>query len=235
MDSQVWIYVLVGAVFTVAIVIQFVIAHRRRKAAQQWADAHGWTYTRSDGSLVKRWSSPPFRRGSSRAAINVLTGTWNGRSATSFTYKYTTGSGKNRTTHYHHVVAFSLPARLPWLRLEPEGVGDSIAKFFGGQDIEFESAQFNDRWRVKGPEGQFPYDFLHPRMMERLLQPDAYGSAITVEGADIYFWRSGKQELSVIAPALHLLSGIVDQIPRFLWLKVGYDPNASGTARHPGV
>lgn len=235
MDSQVWIYVLVGAVFVIAIVAQFVVAHRRRQAAQQWAAAHGWTYIRSDRSLVTRWSSPPFRRGSSRAAINVLTGSWNGRSATSFTYKYTTGSGKNRTTHYHHVVAFSLPARLPWLRLEPEGVGDSIAKFFGGQDIEFESAQFNDRWRVQGPEGQFPYDFLHPRMMERLLAPDAYGSSITVEGADIYLWRSGKQQLAVIEPALHLLSGIVDQIPRFLWLKVGHDPNPSGTAQRPGA
>ena len=234
MDSQVWIYVLVGAVVVIAFVVQFVVAHRKRKAAQQWAAAHGWTYSRFDASLVTRWSSPPFRRGSSRRAINVLTGTWNGVPATSFTYKYDTGSGKNRTTHYHHVVAFSLPARLPWLRLEPEGFGDSIAKFFGGQDIELESAQFNDRWRVKGPEGQFPYDFLHPRMMERLLAPDAYGSSITVEGSDIYFYRSGRQNLEAIEPALYLLSSIVDQVPRFLWLKVGYDPDAEGVTRRPG-
>lgn len=234
MDSQVWIYVLVGAVVVIAFVVQFVVAHRKRKAAQQWAAAHGWTYSRFDASLVTRWSSPPFRRGSSRRAINVLTGTWNGVLATSFTYKYDTGSGKNRTTHYHHVVAFSLPARLPWLRLEPEGFGDSIAKFFGGQDIELESAQFNDRWRVKGPEGQFPYDFLHPRMMERLLAPDAYGSSITVEGSDIYFYRSGRQNLEAIEPALYLLSSIVDHVPRFLWLKVGYDPDAEGVTRRPG-
>lgn len=235
MDNQVWIYVLVAAVFAVALAINFAIARKKRKAAEQWAAAHRWTFRRTDSSLVTRWSSPPFRRGSSRKAINVLTGAWNGVAATSFAYRYDTGSGKNRSTHYFHVVALSLPARLPWLRLEPEGVGDSIAKFFGGQDIEFESARFNERWRVQGPEGQFPYDFLHPRLMERLLQPDAYGSSVTVEGADIYLYRSGRQNLDVIEPALHLLSSIVDQVPRFLWLKVGYDPDAQGAARRPGA
>ncbi len=220
--------VVVGAVM----VASALIARRTRQAAQQWAAAHHWTWSASDGALVDRWISPPFQRGSSRSARNVLTGTWNGRPATSFHYTYTTGSGKNRTTHHFHVVAYSLPARLPWLQLEPEGVGDSIAKFFGGQDIEFESASFNEAWRVKGPEGQFPYDFLHPRMMQRLLQPDTARASITVEGSDLYLYRSGKQQLAAIQPSLQLLSDLVDQIPRFLWLKVGYDPDrASGATR----
>jgi len=215
----------------VAAVISAAIAKRARQAAQQWAAAHHWSWAASDRLLPDRWSSPPFRRGKSRSARNVLTGTWNGRPATSFQYSYTTGSGKNRTTHFHHVVAYSLPAHLPWLQLEPEGLGDSIAKFFGGQDIEFESSQFNDAWRVKGPEGQFPYDFLHPRMMQRLLGPDVSGASITVEGSDVYLYRSGKQELAVIQPSLQLLSDIVEHIPRFLWLKMGYDPEATGAAR----
>lgn len=225
------VFVIVGIVTIVVVVISGVMARRARKAAQQWAAAHQWSWSATDPTLVRRWSSPPFRRGSSRSTRNVLTGTWNGRPATSFQYSYDTGSGKNRSTHYFHVVAYSLPARLPWLQLEPEGVGNSIAKFFGGQDIEFESSRFNDAWRVKGPEGQFPYDFLHPRMMQRLLGSDAYGTSITVEGSDLYLYRSGKQNLAAIQPSLQLLSDLMDQIPRFLWLKVGYDPEATGAAR----
>lgn len=232
MDSQVPFMVIFAIVAIVGLVVGIVGASRARKAAQQWAAARGWSYRGSDPALVNRWGSAPFGRGSSRSAFNVVTGTWNGRPATSYQYKYSTGSGKNRTTHHFHVVAYSLPARLPWLQLEPEGLGDSIAKFFGGQDIEFESAQFNEAWRVRGPEGQFPYDFLHPRMMQRLLQPDAHGTSITVAGSDIYLYRSGRQRLEAIEPSLHLLSGIVDQVPRFLWLKVGYDPNqATGAGR----
>ena len=231
MDGQIVFFGIFVVIAIIVMAISAAAAKRARQAAQQWAAAHHWSWAVSDRLLPDRWSSPPFRRGSSRSARNVLTGTWNGRPATSFQYSYTTGSGKNRTTHFYHVVAYSLPARLPWLQLEPEGLGGSIAKFFGGQDIEFESSQFNDAWRVKGPEGQFPYDFLHPRMMQRLLAPDVSGASITVEGSDVYLYRSGKQELAVIQPSLQLLSDIVAHIPRFLWLKVGYDPEATGAAR----
>ena len=113
------VFVIVGIVTIVVVVISGVMARRARKAAQQWAAAHQWSWSATDPTLVRRWSSPPFRRGSSRSTRNVLTGTWNGRPATSFQYSYDTGSGKNRSTHYFHVVAYSLPARLPWLQLEP--------------------------------------------------------------------------------------------------------------------
>lgn len=203
-------------------------AHKRRQAeAAAFAASRGWTYTEKVPSLTSRWRSSPFSRGHGRSATNVITGAFHGRQIVSMDYQYTTGSGKNRSTWYFHVVALSLPVPLPWLQLSPDGAGASIAKFFGGQDIDFESGAFNDAWRVQAPEGQYAYDFIHPRMMDRLLAPDAVGKSITVEGADIFLAVSGRQQLAAIDHYINLLYGVVDLIPRHLWLKVGHDPLAS--------
>jgi hypothetical protein len=199
---------------------------RRRAAALAFTQAHGWTFTEEVPALVARWRSAPFGQGRRQRATNVITGAFHGRQIVSFDYQYTTGSGKNQTTWAYHVVALSLPVPLPWLQLSPDGAGAAVDKLFGGQDVEFESEAFNKAWRVEAPPGQYAYDFIHPRMMDRLMAPDAVGKQITVEGADIMLAVRGKQVLEAVDVYVNLLYGIADLIPRHLWLKVGYDPLA---------
>lgn len=220
------IFVLFGALVIGGIVLAVRMHKKRQAALAAWAARHGWTSAGSVSGLEGRWSSPPFSLGHSRRAAEVLVGDFHGQAALSCTYSYTTGSGKSQSTHSFHVVSMRLPAPLPWLQLTPEGVGASVAKFFGGQDIEFESSAFNDAWRVKAPPGQYAHDFIHPRMMERLLQPDAVGRCVTVEGQDILLWVGGAQRLEYIDIYLNLLLGVINQIPRQLWLKAGHDPLA---------
>jgi hypothetical protein len=223
--SLLFFVVPVGLIVLVVVLVRR--ANQRRHAANhQWAVARGWQYTPRVDGLERRWQSPPFGRGGSRRASEVFTGNFHGRQALSFSYTYVTSNGKNSTTHTHHVVALQLPVPLPWVQLSPDGAGTSIAKFFGGQDIEFESVAFNEAWRIQGPPGQFPFDLIHPRMMERLLQPDAVGRNITIEGRDVFLWIHGSQKLQNIDPYLNLLFGFIEQIPRHLWLNVGYDPLA---------
>ena len=146
---------------------------QRRAALLAWAASRGWATIAPPPGLARRWSGRPFGSGSSRRAGNVLTGQFGGRHGISFDYQYTTGSGKNRTTHEFHVVALSLPAPLPSLQLTPEHFGTAIARVFGGQDIEFESEDFNNAWRVQAASPRFAYDVVHARLMELLLRPDA--------------------------------------------------------------
>ncbi len=199
---------------------------RRREMLTSWAQSRGWQHHGTVKGMTRRWSGPPMSMGGATPAREVLTGPFHGYQALSFQYQYTTSNGKNSTTHYYHVIALHLPVALPWLQLSPEGVGSRIGKFFGGQDIQFESQAFNDEWRIQGPEGQFPFDFIHPRMMERLMQPDARGRSICVEGQDIYVWMNGRQDVNRIDHTLNLLLGIIQQVPRHLWLRVGHDPDA---------
>ena len=217
------------------IALALYLQHQRVKAVQAWAARTGWTYMGTDPSLVGRWRGQPFNSGHSRLVSELVVGRFAGRQAISFAYRYTTGSGKNSSTHTFHVVAVPLPAYLPTLELTAEGVGAKLAKALGGQDIEFESEDFNRAWRVEARDAKFAHDVVHPRLMERLLRADARGVSLRVEGTDLLSWSTGAQQLDAIAGRLQVMDALVDAIPRFVWQDHGYDPGtASGGPRGPG-
>jgi hypothetical protein len=225
-------FVLVPLLIVLAVYLQ----HQRVKAIQAWAARTGWTYVGSDPSLVSRWRGQPFNAGHSRRVSEVVVGHFAGRQAVSFSYRYTTGSGKNSSTHTFHLVAVQLPAYLATLELTAEGVGAKLAKAFGGQDIQFESEDFNRAWRVEARDMKFAHDVVHPRLMERLLRADARGMSIRIEGSDILCWMSGTQNLNAIAGRLQVLCAVIDAVPRYVWQDHGHDPGpASGGPRGPGA
>lgn len=202
--------------------------HRRRQeAVRAWAAGVGWQVVGTDPSLVHRWRGRPFGTGGSRRVSELVVGRFAGRPAMSFCYRYTTGSGKNRSTVTHHVVALGLPTYLPTVELTPDGLGAKVAKAFGGQDIAFESEDFNRVWRVTAPDPRFAHAVVHPRLMERLLRPDAAGLSLRVEGTDVLCWSLGTPRLEAVGPRLQVLTALVEQVPRFVWLDHGYDPDAT--------
>lgn len=199
--------------------------HRKgleRKRA--WADSVGWTVVGTDRSLVSRWPGTPFGIGSNRRVSELVVGSFDGRPAMSFAYRYTTGSGKNRSTSTFHVIALALPTYLPRLELTPGNALQRLAARLGAQDIEFESQAFNDAWRVAAPDERFAHSVLHPRLMERLLRPDAARTSLRIEGTDLLSWSPGAPRYDAIGPRLRVLSDVVDAVPRFVWLDHGHDP-----------
>jgi len=217
--------VVLGAIGMVALMVAaWWFGRQREKRLREFAAQIGWTYVGTDPTLRDRWKGAPFGTGSSRRVSEVLVGAYTGRPAVSFRYQYTTGSGDDRQTHSFHVVALSLPVWLPGLQLTPQGLGARIATAFGGQDIELESADFNDAWRVEARDAKFASDVLHPRTMERLLRADARGLSLRLEGGDVLCWEAGSPDLDGLAARLGVMSALADGIPRFVWLDNGYDP-----------
>lgn len=144
------------------------------------AKSLSWQFVaESDDSYDDKYSQfDVFCRGHSRYAYNTLRGTAeiDGQSCPAvmgdFHYRVTSGAGKNRRTHSHHFsyLIIDLPyASLPDLRIRGEGVFDALAKAFGFDDIDFESAEFSKRFHVKSSDKKFAYDVIHPAMMEFLL------------------------------------------------------------------
>lgn len=215
--------------FTVASGIAGILLRRRRlRALTAWAALNGWTYRSSAPELTERWRGLPFGAGQARRATDVLTGSWQGRPATSFQYRYSEKSGENRTTQTFHVLTLSLPAYLPTLELIPEGFGTRLARAVGGQDLQFESDDFNKAWRVTSRMPRFASDVIHPRLMERLLRPGSRTN-LRIEGTEILTWSAGRPDLDVIATRLGLLDAVIRSIPRFVWLEHGYDPSPPTT------
>ena len=197
---------------------------QRVKAVKAWAAQVGWAYLGSDASLIGRWQGRPFRIGHSKRVSELVAGPFQGRQAASFAYRYTTGSGKNQSTVTFHILVLQLPAYLPTLELTPDGLGAKLAKTLGGQDIEFESEDFNKVWRVEARDAKFAHDVVHPRLMERLLRPDASRLSLRIEGTDILCWAPGTPRLDAVASRLQVMCAIADAVPRYVWLDHGYDP-----------
>lgn len=217
------VVLVVGLVVGGGVALALWVAHRRHQERVAWATARGWRLRARRRDLERRWRGRPFAVGHSRRATSVLTGTYAGRPATSFQYQCTVGSGKNQQRRVFHVVAVRLPTSLPTLELTPEGLATRIATALGGQDIDFESEEFNRAWRVQSRDPRFAHAVVHPRLMERLLQPDA-STPVRIEGADVLTWSPGPQRVELIEPRLAVLTAVADAIPRFVWQQNGYDP-----------
>jgi len=202
-------------------------SQRRCEAFNAWAATIGWNFIPEVPRLGDRWRRSPFGLGESRVATEVLSGTWSGSPALSFTYRYVMGSGRDSRTEVLHVVTLSLPAFLPTLTLTPEGAATKLAKLAGGQDLSFESDEFNRAWRVECEMEKFAYDVITPRLMERLLRSDAAGVSIRIDGTDVLSWSNGEQSLEALAPRLELLTAVRDAVPGFVWRDSGYEPGSS--------
>jgi hypothetical protein len=179
----------IGPIFVVLIVAALVIAagaysyfeqKKRREVLAALAAELGWRFDPEKDSFHDQEYAhfEIFRRGHSRYAYNTLAGevTIKDRPYPAkmgdFTYKVTSGSGKNRktTTYRFSYLIVHLPySGTPNLLIRPEGVFDKIAGAFGFDDIDFESAEFSRKFHVKSEEKRFAYDVCHPRMMEFLL------------------------------------------------------------------
>jgi len=188
--------------------------------ALTWAVGVGWRFVGSDQSLLERWRDRPFT-GHAQRVSELVVGTFAGRSAMSFVL-----SGGGEVTRRFHVVAVELRASLPTLELTPDGPGATLAKAAGGEDIQFESEDFNRAWRVRADDRRFAHDVVNPQVMERLLRDDARGLSLRIEGSDILCWTPGEHDLDAIWARLQLMSDVVGAVPRFVWLACGYDPGA---------
>ena len=222
-----WTVAFVVVVAVVLTLVREVPRARRARAERAWAAERGWQL-RGDQALARRMLGV-FGLGGSCTVSHLVAGAYAGRPAATFEYVESGGTASVRC----HVVAVSLPVPLPGLRLSPQALTDDLAGALGGQDIAFESADFNRAWRVRAGDATYAHAVVHPRLMERLLAGDAQGLNIWVTGTDVLAWVPGTVDLADVDRRLAVLTAFVDAIPRFVWLDHGHDPGPDTAADVP--
>ena len=219
----------IGVAIAIA-VVAYLAEKKRREAIMRWAATNGWSYSGEDGRWVDAWRGDPFDEGHSRKAANVLEREVGGRRAVVFDYSYkvTTSNGKTTTTTTYEfsIYAQQLPAALSDVSIEPEGLWDKAVKLFGAQDVELESVEFNDRYRVKADDPKVAYDVLNARTMEALLAVS--GLDIRIQGSWIVGVDRGDLDVLRIPGRVEVLTGIVDRVPSFVWSDRGSSSSGSG-------
>jgi hypothetical protein len=161
-----------AALVVTLIVVGILQAKKRRQEAARLAAEMGVRFFPDDiWGLPKRYGAfDLFGRGHSKKASNILSGDIDGRSTLAFDYQYTTGSGKNQTTHHYQAVVLTLPIRAAKLRLRSENVFDRVASWVGYDDLDFESDEFSRRYHVQCDDRRFAYDIFHARLIDYLLR-----------------------------------------------------------------
>ena len=188
-DVPVLFYILVAIAAVGVAVVGWYLGHKRREALAKLARELGWRFRPDkDGSLGGYGRFGLFGQGRSRYAYNTLSGSVEigGKSydIQMGDYRYTTGSGKNQHTHHVSYLLATVPfPMVPDVDIRREGLFDKLAAAVGFDDIDFESAEFSDKYHVKSPHKRFAYDLVHPRMMEFLLKVEA--PAIQIRDRDV--------------------------------------------------
>ncbi|MCK4624199.1 MAG: hypothetical protein KAV00_02735 [Phycisphaerae bacterium] len=189
---------------------------RRRGNLSAWAYAKGLTFDAlPDDGLADRFSNfKCLRRGMSRYAYNRMAGKWGDLPIMAFDYHYSIGTSENRIDYDFSAVIITSRVPLKPLYICREGFLDKLTESIGFDDIDFESAQFSRKFRVKSPDKRWAYDVIHARTMEHLLAgPDV---SIQLDFMHIIAWSADWFSPADFDAAIELISGILDRLPEYV-------------------
>ena len=192
---------------------------KRRKELAGWAQVNGLKFLpEKDHSVWMRYQLfKCLQRGEDRYAYNIMVGTSGTRVMSAFDYHYethSTNSKGQRQTHHRYLSALVVDAGLPLkpLFIRPEGLLDKVTEFVGIDDIDFESAEFSQKFFVKSPDRRWAYDVLHQKTMELMLAYPRFH--IDFQGSQVMAYYDNKTfTLGEFGSALKVVTGILDYLP----------------------
>ncbi len=197
------IVVMGGALAAIAIYITRATLGRNERGYRldRFAAANGMTYL--PALAAPALPGIIFGSGSSRFSSDLVRGQ-QPRFVEFANYQYTTGSGKNRTTHRWGYVAIKLDVPLPNIVLDATSnnslFGSNLpATFDRDQKLSLEG-DFDQHFSLYCPEG-YEQDALYlftPDIMARFID---HAAALDVEIVDDWLFLYGKREVSGLDPA----------------------------------
>ncbi|MGC4174195.1 DUF3137 domain-containing protein [Demequina sp.] len=208
-------------------------AKLRQAAIAATVAANHLGHLAEDPARTKYFESSPFGIGDNRRARDIVWGTFAGRPFETFAYSYethTTDSEGRRstTTHHYQITWVPLPGPLPTMRFMSDNALFRAFSKMGARDLDVESHEFNQRWKVVCDDERVGHAILTPRMIERFLQPDVGGRAFAFEGSALVSASQQVSDLGDLQLVVGALNSIVDLVPPFLFAGGSGNPGGSG-------
>ena len=189
---------IVGLVVAAGVGYSFWTEKKRREGIQQLAGQLGIEYREElapdDREVFAKFALASL--GHNRVISNILIADSGEIRMVIFDYRYTVGSGKNKSTPKQTVVmAQSGELSVPTFQLSPESLFQKIAGLFGFSDINFEDdPSFSKAFKLTGPNvEQIRAFFTANRRKEILSQRQ-----VTLEGnRDQFLFYQGRRQWSI--------------------------------------
>lgn len=200
--ETVFIVVVIASIGIIAVALMLWSQHVEKKRSEDMrsvAEALGLAFFEAGHdqllSRLKRFQL--FNSGRGRTMKNVILGETEVATISIFDYRYTTGSGKNKTTYVQTVVAMESDSlTLPSFTMRPEHLFDRVGSALGFQDIDFaDHPQFSKQFVLKGEDEAAIREFFDAPLLDFF----AARSGIHFEcapGMFIYFVARQKQKVA---------------------------------------
>ena len=196
----------------------FLVKVSQRSWTTAWARAHGFDHEPKPAWPLPQWNFPPFS--TSRARRKRLTNGMRGRvgrfPATYVHYSWWNNNRIQFSSHYRNVFVLELPSALPRLT-----IGPTTDMSVGGR-VEFESADFAQKFSVASKDHRFAHAVITPRTINALVDLSRRSTAAAVtkfEIADEFLvgvspLGSRPPQITEIFAAMH---AIAEGIPDHIW------------------
>lgn len=189
------IWIAFAAIFATIFIVAKVADKKRTDQVRQLAGDMGLAHRdQLEGEDQSAFSLMPLaNRGRHRRTSNVIVADSGELRMVIFDYRFTTGGGKNKTTHRQTVVlAQSNDLQVPQFSLSPESFFHRIADFFGMKDIDFEEDKvFSEKFLLHGSEEASVRDFFSESRRRKLM--DYVDACIEADGQHFIFYRRRKR------------------------------------------
>lgn len=182
-EPYLYFWGVVLSIIGISLVLGYYRDKRRREQLERVALETGFAYEREGTPLdYKGLSSLELLgRGRDHKYSNILRGSGAGTEMVLFDFKYTTGSGRNRSTHKLTVTAFRTRDDVPQFTLDRENLLHKLISALGYQDIDLEAhPQFSARYLLRGKDVEAIRRFFHPGLVAFFESPEKH--EYTVEG-----------------------------------------------------
>lgn len=217
---------IVIAVVAVLAVVLGVMGHRQsiRRQAQlrQVAAAMSLDYRPDDDHRLgfEFACLERMHQGQNRRVAHVLRGRLEGHPVLAFDYHYETEyrDHDNRQKTRRHSGSYRilrLPRSFPRLLIDPEGWFAKVGQAMGFEDIDFESHEFSQQFRVRSADRKFAYDVCHVRMMALLLEHPQLD--IQIEDAVLALHSNRRLKPESLTEELSIMLKIRQLLPDYLF------------------
>lgn len=211
---------LVSLLFFITILILNVLKSLPRTLKlSRWARRSGLKFSMwyDVGFKIRHGGFRCLLAGKNQFAYNVCCGRWNGWDVFAFDYKCTTQTLAGSQDKKFSAVLVKPEFRLKPLQIRAEAFSDRLADFMGKGDIDFESAEFSDKFYVAALDRKWAYDVLNLRAIEYLLKSPADKFFIQFSENEVLLTKlqEGIMKPHEFEAALNIATSLLFTIPEY--------------------
>lgn len=167
--------------------------------------------------------------GRGQYALNIMTGKYKGHEVTLFDY-HTRSIAWGATVweysrwiehHYQSFLVVNLGQDFPALSIDKEfrvfGFIPRVMDALGIGDIDFETHEFSEKFKVRSRDKRFAYDFCNVQMIEHLLALKVLHLPVTVERSALFIGIDSALNMQDVEGNLGWLLSIRERMPAYLF------------------